>query len=126
MLSGSESGIPLDVPTVLNRNSPEYKAYLLRKKHLLELEKKKKAELPHLFGFKHYWWSRIYFESMKRFKLFNSGQSDGKISVQIRKCVHWATESVCGLSFGLIVNPRCFSIFILLSLWQRGVSFKVG
>ena len=93
MLSGSESGIPLDVPTALNRNSPEYKAYLLRKKHLLELEKKKKAELPHLFGFKHYWWSRIYFESMKRLNYLTAANQMGKSSVQIRKCVHWATES---------------------------------
>lgn len=56
---------------------------------------KKKVEmmdnLPHLYGQKFYLWSRQFFESRARFNLLCAANQIGKSSVQIRKCIHWAT-----------------------------------
>lgn len=57
----------------------------------LALEKKRR-ELPHLYSQKFYKWSREYFESDNRMNLLCSANQVGKSSVNIRKCIHWATE----------------------------------
>lgn len=52
-----------------------------------------KTKLPHLHGFKHYKWSRSFFESRNKFGTFLLGANQiSKSSVSIRKCIHWATE----------------------------------
>lgn len=72
--------------------SPAYRRYLETKIDLLKRKTKREKELPHLYGFKHYWWSRTYFESHKRLNYLTAANQMGKSSVQIRKCIHWATE----------------------------------
>lgn len=74
------------------KNSPSYKRFLETKIELLKRKEKVAKELPHLYGFKHYWWSRTYFESTKRLNYLTAANQMGKSSVQIRKCIHWATE----------------------------------
>ena len=58
---------------------------------------RRKAELtkslPHLFAFKHYPWSRLFFESQNRMTLLTAANQIGKSTVQIRKCITWATDT---------------------------------
>lgn len=77
----------------VRKTSPEYRKLLLEKRDALVREDLLKKQLPHLHGFKHYWWSRLYFESDKRMNFLTAANQMGKSSVQIRKCIHWATES---------------------------------
>lgn len=51
------------------------------------------TNLPHLNGFKFYHWSRTYFESTNRMNLLTAANQLGKSTTQIRKCIHWATET---------------------------------
>lgn len=58
--------------------SPEYKKYLATKLDLLKRKEKREKELPHLYGFKHYWWSRTYFESTRRLNYLTAANQMGK------------------------------------------------
>ena len=61
----------------------------------LELLKQKKLmqeNLPHLYGYLHYKWSRKFFESKNRHCLLTAANQIGKSSTQIRKMIHWATS----------------------------------
>lgn len=51
-----------------------------------------KQDLPHLYGLPHYTWSREFFESVNKNNLLCAANQLGKSTVQIRKCIHWATE----------------------------------
>ncbi len=61
----------------------------------LQLEKQAlemKQGLPHLHLFKHYRWSRKFFESTNKECFLNAANQIGKSSIQIRRVIHWATE----------------------------------
>lgn len=57
----------------------------------IELLKLKRG-LPHLYGLKFYPWMRKYFESTNKMNLLTAANQVGKSSVNIRKCIHWATD----------------------------------
>lgn len=64
----------------------------LERIRLLEEKKKLKAGLPHLYGYKMYQWSRLFFESTNRFNFLSAANQIGKSSISIRKAIHWCTE----------------------------------
>ncbi len=67
---------------LLEKQIDEQKAYLANR-----------SRLPHLHGFKHYAWSRAFFESRNKSGTFLLGANQiSKSSVSIRKCIHWATD----------------------------------
>lgn len=49
--------------------------------------------LPHLYGYKWYPWARAFYESTNRINLLTAANQVSKSSTQIRKCLHWATET---------------------------------
>lgn len=59
---------------------------------LLEAKKKLQSGLPHLHGHKLYNWQRKYFDTFDRHCFISAANQIGKSSIQIRKCIHWATE----------------------------------
>lgn len=71
--------------------SPEA-ALLVRKQALLEQRLKLKRGLPHKYGWKHYKWSREFFESTNKENFLVAANQIGKSSVNIRKCIEWATN----------------------------------
>lgn len=50
-------------------------------------------DLPHLYGWKFYKWSRAFFESTERENLLCAANQISKSSTQIRKAIHWATAT---------------------------------
>lgn len=65
----------------------------LDKLHKLQIEKEFRESLPHLYGYKFYKWSRTFFESLNKTNLLCAANQISKSSTNIRKCVHWSTES---------------------------------
>lgn len=59
---------------------------------LLELKKKQQSQLPHLYGIEKYKWQVQYWESVNRYNFLTAANQIGKSSIQICKCIHWATE----------------------------------
>lgn len=59
---------------------------------LLELKKLQNESLPHLYGFDKYQWQIDFFESTNRFSFLTAANQIGKSSVQICKCIDWATN----------------------------------
>ncbi len=59
---------------------------------LKEAELALKRGLPHLYGHKHYTWSREFFESTEKLSFLCAANQIGKSTAQIRKVIHWATE----------------------------------
>lgn len=51
------------------------------------------SELPHLFGMKHYQWSWDFYQSTNHYAFLCAANQLGKSSTQIRKMIHWATET---------------------------------
>ena len=70
----------------------EYDSALLEKLQALEELNKLHAGLPHLYKYKHYSWSRRFYESRNKFNLLCSANQVGKSSSQIRKFIEWATN----------------------------------
>jgi len=58
---------------------------------LLERQAQLKRGLPFLYGWKHYPWSRKFFESTNKENFLVAANQVGKSSTNIRKCIHWAT-----------------------------------
>lgn len=58
----------------------------------LEEQKRKRDGLPHLYGQKFYPWGKRYFTSTNKMCLLFAANQIGKSSIQIKKCIHWATE----------------------------------
>ena len=68
-----------------------------------------KRELPHLFGWNWYRWNRAFFESICRMNLLVAANQIGKSTIQIRKCIHWATDtSIWAKLWPLNPTPRQF------------------
>lgn len=62
-------------------------------KELDEIVRQEKMfELPFLNGFKHYNWSRTFYESTNKVNLLCAANQIGKSSTQIRKLINWATN----------------------------------
>jgi len=71
----------------------DQKHLLLQKyERLAEIERLQKG-LPHLHGWKWYPWARSYFESSNKMCLLVAANQISKSSTNIRKCIHWATET---------------------------------
>lgn len=69
------------------------KELLLNKLQVLsEIERLQKG-LPHLHGWKWYPWARSFFESQNRMNLLVAANQLSKSSTNMRKCIHWATET---------------------------------
>lgn len=67
---------------------------LLVQEYLLEKEREEREDcLPHLYGWKWYPWARRFFESTNKVNLLCAANQISKSSTQIRKCIHWATET---------------------------------
>ena len=62
---------------------------LLLEQQRLEVEQ----DLPHLYGWKFYKWSRAFFESTERENLLCAANQISKSSTQIRKAIHWSTAT---------------------------------
>lgn len=84
-----------------------------------EVEKKRQAlikqrdilkkELPHLYGYKWYKWAKVFFESTNRMCLLCAGNQLSKSSTQIRKVIHWATDtSLWPILWPKSPQPRIF------------------
>jgi hypothetical protein len=63
-----------------------------KKRMLLARRRELQRGLPHLYGFKHYKWSREVFESFEKLIFVSAANQVGKSSCAIRKAIHWATE----------------------------------
>ena len=48
--------------------------------------------LPHLYGQKMYRWQREFFEARNKYCTLVASNQSGKSTIQIRKCIHWATN----------------------------------
>lgn len=59
---------------------------------LLEQQKRLKEGLPFEYGWKHYKWSRKFYESKNHENFLVAANQIGKSSIQIRKCINWATS----------------------------------
>jgi phage terminase large subunit-like protein len=67
----------------------------LERRELLKLKEAAllaKRRLPHIHRFKLYTWAREFFESRERINLLCAANQLGKSSIQIRKCIEWATN----------------------------------
>lgn len=60
---------------------------------LLEEQKYLEENLPHLYGWPWYQWAWDYFQSTNRYNFLVAANQASKSSTQIRKCIHWATET---------------------------------
>ena len=57
-----------------------------------EVESEAVRSAPHLYLHKHYEWSRSFFESENRLNFLCAGNQVGKSTVNIRRCLHLATD----------------------------------
>ena len=51
-----------------------------------------KEKYPHRYAWKHYKWSREFFESTNKENFLVAANQIGKSSINIRKCIEWATN----------------------------------
>lgn len=63
----------------------------LERIQLLEKKLELQNGLPHLHGLKMYPWMRDFFESRSKDNFICASNQVGKSSINIRKCIHWAT-----------------------------------
>lgn len=71
----------------------ETKAQKLARLELLEQKLALKEGLPHLYGFPWYPWAKEFFESVNATNFLVAANQISKSSTQIRKVIHWATET---------------------------------
>lgn len=57
-----------------------------------EMKMALRKDLPFLYGYKHYAWSRAFYESRNHICLLTAANQIGKSTTQIRKCINWATD----------------------------------
>ena len=69
----------------------ELKKRKLEELALLEEQKRLEDGLPYAYGWKHYKWSRKFYESTNHENFLVAANQIGKSSINIRKCIHWAT-----------------------------------
>lgn len=78
--------------SLVDPNDVSYRLKLERKQ-LLEAKLAQQQGLPHLYGFPWYKWARKFFESTNKYNFLMAGNQLSKSSSQIRKAIHWATET---------------------------------
>lgn len=83
----------------------------LQRLELLEQKIKLREGLPHLYGLKHYKWSREFFNSINKNCFLTAANQIGKSSVQIRKCIDWATDKKKWATLWPHRNPSQFWYF---------------
>lgn len=83
----------------MNKEEIEYK-----KQHL-------RNSLPHLYGFKHYAWSRKFYESKNKNNFLVAANQISKSSTLIRKNIHWATETTLWKELWPLRRPFQFWYF---------------
>lgn len=59
---------------------------------LLEKRLALQRELPHLYAHKNYQWQRTFMDSTNPMNLLTAANQIGKSSVNIKKCINWATD----------------------------------
>lgn len=62
------------------------------KRKIESARQKKRAELPHLYGFKWYKWAREFFETKNQISFLTGGNQISKSSSNIRKAIEYATN----------------------------------
>lgn len=75
-------------------------------------EEKYKQNLPHLYGFKFYLWSRKFFDSRNKMNLLFAANQISKSSTSIRKCIHWATATKLWAELWPTRTPNLFWYFM--------------
>lgn len=84
----------------------------IKKLELLELKLKLQEGLPFLHGSKMYTWMREFYESTNKENIICSGNQIGKSSIQIRKCLNWATDkSLWPKLWPHLKHPKLFLYF---------------
>lgn len=79
---------------------------------LLEEKIKLQEGLPFLYSTKMYSWMRNFYESDNKENIICSGNQIGKSSIQIRKCINWATDkSLWPKLWPHIRHPKLFLYF---------------
>ena len=75
-------------------NARTEKMLKLRKLKLLQEKEKKESQLPHIYGWPWYKWAyEFYTHTEKKVQLLCAANQISKSSTQIRKCIHWATDT---------------------------------
>lgn len=105
-----------------NNESIELK---LKRIELLRAKKKMQDELPHLYGFKHYLWSRRFWDAKNKLVFLAAPNQIGKSAVGIRKCIDICTNEKW---WGVVSNrPRPILGFYLypdLNVARREIHTK--
>lgn len=65
---------------------------ILQNKPSPEAVAKFKQELPHIYGYKDFWWSREFWDSTNRYTFLTMSNQSGKSIVSIRKSIRLATD----------------------------------
>lgn len=84
------------------------KQQLIREVKALEIEAAKKLQLPHIYGFKPYAWTREYWDSTNRMKFICAGNQVSKSSTQIRHAIDLATDKSKWNKFFPKRSPKVF------------------
>lgn len=74
------------------KSNPDLVELKLAELRILEEKDRLRSGLPFLYAWKHYKWSRRFFESTNKVSLLTAANQIGKSSCQIRKCIDWATN----------------------------------
>lgn len=83
-----------------------------QKLKLLEEKIRLQEGIPFLYGSKMYPWMRNFYESNNKENIICSGNQIGKSSIQIRKCINWATDkSLWPKLWPHLKHPKLFLYF---------------
>lgn len=80
----------------------------LEKLRLMQALEKEYDNLPHLVAHQFYVWQRAYFECTDKLCLITAANQIGKSSIQIKKCIEWATNQKLWESLWPGRRPRMF------------------
>ncbi len=80
----------MSVRSEIKATETQLRALDAQKHKAAELREKLRTGLPHLYGWKWYHWSKMFFESRNRMKLLCAANQITKSSTQIRQCIEWA------------------------------------
>ena len=65
----------------------------MKKREAREKKERLQYELPHLYGYKWYRWAKSFFDTREKTALLCAANQISKSSTQIRKVIHWATDT---------------------------------
>jgi hypothetical protein len=84
---------------------------------------KYKSQLPHLYGFKHFKWSREFWESTNRYTFLTMSNQSGKSVVSIRKAIRLATD--VEFQRRVFKTPASYGVYFYPSLKMATREFKM-